>query len=377
MLRRLPLLLALSLAGCGSETIVRPPAPGFQPGTSDRIEVTVLDEVTRAPLALASVELTAIDGAVLGSGTTDGEERMAIAATGELAAVRIEAPGHVPERWVGPLGRSLVVPVALDVAPSLVEVTLTDGDADWVVVATSPARALRATPLTPATVASCAPAASGCTAQVMATPDATLFAFRTDAGTPPSALRVLGALAGPHEVATAIELDVERVPVSVPDPLASTEVVGVPGFAFGGRVAVFDWPLADGTLPVPDTMGGMGSAWGIFSIAPSAGQQSMLVQRGVEEGFASWDGWLEAPGYGGAGAVTRPSGADLLAASWLDGSGRVLLHELSFGGAFSPPAGAVSGRLRAIDTSLDAATFDLDASERAVVRLADLEIAAP
>lgn len=366
-------LLFLLLA-CTSETIVAPPPAGFAAGQSDRIVVYVLDEVSRRPILGAEVSVGSA-----GEGTTDAGGRLEIATTDPLTSVRASAPGWVPEQWLGVSGRSIVLPLARHVSPAATDVTVAGADAGWSIVATSPARVLHAVDLGPAAAEPCLLTAGACTVSVAAEPDATLFAFRVDGAGRPEALRVLGALTSGADLASAVELPITELAVGVPDPgPGATAVVGVPGFAFGGRVAVFDWPLdgdpiAGGTLHVPDTQDAMGSAWGVFSTELEDGSRSVLLQRGVIGSFASWDGWLDAPTLAGD-AISAPSEAELVAVAWRAGDGTLLRHDLIFAAGLVgllPPAGATSARLRAIDTSLGAGGFDLDLGERSVTRFAE------
>lgn len=381
------LTLCAVCVGCGTETIVAPPPAGFRAGTATELEVFALDEVTRTPLVGAEVTFEGASG-VLGTEIADASGRATLATSEAPLAVEVRSSGHVTERWTGLGGRSFTLPLERRTARAVVEGSLDGAEGEWTVLATRPARVLHAAPLDTSVSAPCLARPSGCAFSLEAALDGTtsFVAFHSTGGVPDE-LRVLGTDVGGLALSSATRFDVVEVDVTLPDPgLGATEVVGVPGLAVSGRVAVLPWPMGAGAIALPDTSMELGSAWALFSTTLPDGGTSILVRRDAEAdaSLAAWSEWLSAPAASVSGnslALTHPE-ADLLAVAFY--AGETLLRndlEVRASGSSSVtiPEGATRARVRAIDTNApaDGSLFDLDGAERRVSRLAEREVDLP
>lgn len=381
-----------ALTGCGSEAPAAPPRAGFERGSASELVVFALDEVTRQPLVNAEVLFEGPD-ADLGTARTDDTGRAVLVTTESPLAIEVRASGHVTERWYSG-GRTYAIPLQRTATISRVEETLVGAEGSWTVLATSPARVLHAMPLVASVSSACVANADGCTFSMDAPLDesTSFFAFHTDALGAPDDLRVLGTLTAGLGLSSAMRFGVTEIDVSIPDPGAgATAVVGVPGIAVSGRVAVLPWPMGTGVIALPDTESALGSAWALFSTTLPDGGTSILVQRGVlaDTSLSTWTGWMSAPTVTVMGEdVVLDSGADAhyVAVAWYTGDELtrndllpVLVRPGPGGGTILPvPAGATSGRVRSIESlPPELGSFDLDAVERSVSRIAEREIAIP
>jgi hypothetical protein len=381
-------VVATIVAGCG-ENVSAPPEAGYRPGPEGQVSIVALDEVTRAPLAGVSVEVMGEEG-VLGTATTDAEGRAIVAITELHRSVTLRGPDHVAERWSG-TGREIVMPLQRRASTATVSETLEAAPpGDWTIVASSPARVLHAASLAMSSGVACVGAGEGRCSFTLETPvEATtsFFAFRSEAGIPVE-LRALGAVEAGTSLTDAQRFEITDIDVSIPDPGdGSTAVVGVPGIAVNGRVAVLPWPMAEGSMWLPDTDEAFGSAWALFSTTLPDGSTSVLVRRGADGDLDAWTAWLAAPAVDTTAGlvVTTPTDAELLAIAWYAGA-ELLQNDLhgvlglagGLGGAVDVPDGATSAVVRAIDTTgVEVGSLSLDLAERSVTRIAERTVALP
>lgn len=379
-----------ALTACGEAAPVAPPRAGFEPGNPSELVVFALDEVTRQPLVNAEVIFEGPD-AYLGTARTDDAGRAVLATTEAPLAIEVRAAGHVTERWYSG-GRTYAIPLERTATIGHIEETLAGAEGSWTVLATSPARVLHASPLVASVGAACVANAEGCTFSMDApVEESTSFlAFHTDAVGTPDDLRVLGTLTAGLELSSAMRFAVTEIDVNIPDPGAgAAAVVGVPGIAVSGRVAVLPWPMGTGVIALPDTEGALGSAWALFSTTLADGGTSILVQRGVmaDASLSTWTGWMSAPEVTtmATEVVVFPApDTDYVAIAWFTGD-ELMRNDLlpnSLGGVLGPvlpvPAGATRGRVRTIESlPPEHGSFDLDLVERSVTRIAEREITLP
>lgn len=382
--------LVSSVAGCG-ENVSAPPEVGYRPGSPDFVTVVAIDEVTRQVIPGVAVEVFDADGTIITGGTTDAFGVVQLSGRFAFASVVLSNEGYVTERWAG-TGREIIVPLQRRAVVTTVTGTLEDVPAgEWTVVATSPARVLHAASLATSSSAPCVVTGTSCTftIETAVEPTSTLVAFRSDAGVP-TELRVLGDIDDPASLDDAIRFEVAEVDVSIPDPGAgATAVVGVPGIAVSGRVAVLPWPMGEASMRLPDTEAEMGSAWALFSTTLADGGTSVLVQRGAAgEALDAWTEWLAAPTVETTDglSISHTGVVALLAVAWYDDAvliqndlGPATLGGLAgIGTHLTAPAGATSAVVRVIDTTgIEAGTLSLDLAERSVTRIAERTVTLP
>jgi hypothetical protein len=411
MSRSQVLALGLLVAGCGSDPALPEPDPTGARGAllAGRMEVAVVLEPERRVVAGAVVRARAIDtGALLAEARTDAAGLAVLEAPELRGAVTIEAEGTSgAQLWMGVRHDEVVIALPGERARVPVVGNVRGLPAAWdassvEVAAATQVSLLRTGSLARAATVPCVTAASeGCgfSLESAAAPEALAVATVRGASGAASGF-VLGTI-GPMGGTLAQPVEATALAVSLPSATGLTGIVGVPGVARDGALALLPQSPADpGLLAVPDraALASGDRYWVLVEArptlagAPDPDARTVLFARGASSAadLPRWSAWLPAPAASltvdGGVSFEAVAGADVHVVDWLDASGAIVASAwlldptvLSVE-ALRPtrldPGGQVTRvRVRAIDTLAPGASgFELGALEVAVERFSERDL---
>ncbi len=280
MTRRFTFLLSLGLVGaCATTPSVTDPTPGVRGAAlTSTLSVHVVREDDQTALAGASVD---VGGP---SVTTDANGDATLTVTASPATLHVALAGFVGERWMGVDRDHATVGLAVPVRPRPLSGTITAGTSDVAVAAATTLSMLRTSSPTDS-VAVCAGGHCelGLSVETLAP---TIDVLLVDSTSARLASHV--AIDGAHFVidASAATLlpSFVTLQATIPDAPGLEGVVGVPGIAAGGHVALVPMPDPSTTnLLAPALEGPLAQdrLWFVVRAHASGGGETMIFDRNV------------------------------------------------------------------------------------------------